>query len=310
MIFKRSSSVLFLDPNSTEALPYSKGERVDIILSPALYWVKKIKLPITNLREVKKLLPSLFEESLPEGIYSYSLYKKEDEFIAFAYEDKKILALLSEKGISLSDINSIHFAQSEFEELESALKVSETQGMCLKDSLVVLAPLSWMKSYESLNTKDLKLSKHTIKLQQFSHLVDKKSLYTIGAILVLFALILSVELFVATSKRDAIVAEKEKLNAKYKLQATSFQNRATHKKYTQIHQTQTKLRAAIGTFLSLRLKPMQKVTLIEYKNRLLHVTIKGVNEQNKRALIAQLDSKKLKYRSSFSKDSIKVEVKL
>jgi len=310
MKFKRSSRVLFVDPSVDTVFSLDKGEKVDLILSPSLYWVKKITIPVKSVREVKKLLPSIFLDSLPEGHYSYSAYKKEDDFIAFAYEDKKILALLAQKGIGLSSIHSIHFAQSEFETLEGALEINEMESIYLKDDLVVVVPTVWLKESEPLVLEDKKLSKHTIKLQQFGHIVDNKSFYMIGTILSIFIFILIVEIFLTHSKIDTIANAKDSLFSKYKLQSTMFQNRSTFTKYNNIHTLQTELRAVISYFLSMPLRATQKITLIEYKEKKLMVTISGVIKGQERGIISRLNAKKVKYKLSFSGQNMKVEVKL
>ena len=310
MKFKRSSNVLFLDPQSTTTRVLEKGERVDIILSPSLYWVKKIKLPVKSVREVKKLLPSIFEDTLPEEKYSYTAYKFEDEFIVFAYEDKKILDLLSSRDISLSDVSSVRFAQSEFSSLESAFSINETQSIYVKDSLVVVAPSAWLENPQKMLTKDMHLSKFTIKLQQFSHIVDNSNLYKIGTVLGVLALILLVEIFVASSKRDDIESAKDELFTKYKLQSTMMQNRSTLSKYTKIHKKQTKLRAVISYFLNMKLKQGQKITLIDYKNSVVSVVFSGIKKGNERKIISQLKSKKINFQHSFSSENMKVEFKL
>ena len=310
MKFKRSSNVLFLDPRSKTLRVLQKGERVDIVLSPSLYWVKKIKLPVSSVREVKKLLPSIFEDTLPEGKYSYTAYKLENEFIVFAYEDKKIIDLLTSKEISLSSVKSIHFAQSEFETMESAFSINETQSIYVKDSLVVIAPTVWLDETRKISTSDMELSKHTIKLQQFSHIVDNSSLFKIGSVLAALAIILIVEIFVASSKRDAIETSKEALFSKYKLQSTMIQNRSTLSKYTKIHTKQTKLRETMSYFLSIKLKQGQKISHLEYKNTSLTVVFSGMKRGSERRVISQLKSKKLKFQHSFNNDKMRVEVKL
>jgi len=310
MNFNRSSIALFLDPSSTAIMEYEKGEKFNVILSPSLYWVKKIALPVKSVREVKKLLESIFEDSLPEGHYSYTAYKSGDEFLVFAYEDKKILALLNAKGINTVDISSIYFAQNEFSSLEGALKINATQSMYLKDEVLVLAPSSWISESRELDLSSVALSKRTIKLQQFGHIVDNKSLYRVGAILVTLAIILMVEIFVASSKKDAIVELQDEVFSKYKLQSTMFQNRSTKSKYKNIHKTQTKLRQYISYFLTMKLKKMQKIILIEYKNRILYVTLRGAEKGQERSITSQLDSKGVKYKVSYSGENMKVEMKI
>lgn len=308
--FKSNATTLFIDPNFEGSLEYESGKKVNLILSPSLYWVKKLSLPISSLREVKKLLPSIFEDTLPDSHYSYTAYKSGDDFIAFAYEDKKIFDLLKKLGISYSDVASLHFAQSEFESMEVAYEINASESMYLKDSLLVLAPSSWLKETLPLDVKALTLSKHRVKLQQFGHIVDNSSLYKIGAILVVLALILMVELFVANSKISDVQVAKDELFSKYKLQATMFQNSASMKKYTKIHTRQTKLREYISYFLSMKLKPTQKLTLVEYKNATLYISISGAAKGKERRITSQLNSKGVKFKTSFNDDTMKVEMKL
>jgi len=310
MKFKRSSNVVFLDPQDRDKRVPKSTDKLDIVLSPSLYWVKKIKLPLSSVRAAKKLLPSIFEDTLPEGTYSYSIYKFEDEFMIFAYEDKKIIDLLTSREIPLSDVNSVRFAQSEFAELESAAHINETQSIYVKDSLVVVVPSSWLSESNPLVTQSMTLSKHSIKLQQFGHIVDNSSLYKIGAILGALVLILLVEIFIASSKRDTILESKDALFSKYRLQSTMIQNRSTLNKYSKIYKKQTKLRETIALVLSLKLKGEQKISLIEYKNAILIVSFSNTPEGSERRLLSALNTKQLKATHSFKGDTMRVEVKL
>jgi len=308
--FKHKSSVLFLDPQSEIDGLYEKGQKVDILLSPSLYWVKKMTLPVSSIREVKKLLPSIFEDSLPESHYSYTAYKSGDAFMLFAYEDKKILDMLSAKGIASADISSIHFAQSEFDTFEGAVEINETQSMYVKDEIVVVVPTEWLAESSRLETHNIKLSKHTIKLQQFGHIVDNSSLYKIGIILGILIVVVMVEIFMTNAKLNTINDAKDEIFSKYKLQATMIQNRSTMSKYSKIHLQQTKLREYIADFLTMPLKKNQKITHISYKNGLLSVKIKGVKKNEVKRLFTKFDAKKVKYKLSYEGESIRVEMKL
>jgi hypothetical protein len=299
-----------LNPPLDKEIVVAKGKRVDIILSPSLYWVKRLSLPVKSVRDVKKLLPSVFEESLPSGHYSYYAYKHEDEFIAFAYEDKKILEAIHNAGIASTQVGGVYFAQSEFEHLQTAVKVSDTQALYIKEALILLAPLHWFKEPEALSLDALKLSKHKINLQQYGHIIDPKSLYKVGVLLTLFALILGGELFIAKSKLETLQQKKEAIFSKYKLQSSTLQNEASLKKYTRIHTTQIKLRHYISLFLQLKLKENQKITLIDYKNKNLSITISGVKQGMQGAIEAMLKQEKVPYKSSFHGDSMKMEIKL
>ena len=228
----------------------------------------------------------------------------------FDYEDNKIINAIKDAGIELSSINNIFFAQSEFESLEGAVSVNETQSMYLKDSLLVLVPTAWLKESVPMRLEGITNSKHTITLQQFGHIADNSSLYKIGAILGAFAIILMFEIFITSSKRDNVLEAKEALFSKYKLQSTMFQNKASYKKYLKIHKIQTNLRLTLVYFLNMKYKEGQKITLISLKENKLSITISTTPKGSERSILSQLNSKKLKYTQSYSGKNMKVEIKL
>ena len=308
--FKRSSRLLFLDPLHPHLVEYEKGEKFSIILSPASYWVQKVSLPVKYIREVKKLLPSLFEDILPEGNYSYTAYKRDDAYFIFAYEDKKILELLQLYGINMADISSVHFAQSEFEALETPLRVNEREALYSKDGIVGIAPVEWFAELQDLKLEALQLSKYHLKLQQYGHIVKSSSLYKIAGLLGALILLLFAESFITSQKIQKIDASKEQLFSKYKLQSTMFQNRSLESKYKKIHQKQSRLRERISYLLSMPLQKSQRVTLIEYKNSLLKAKISGVKQQEEQKVLHFLKKKKVKLQESLHKDQLQLEMQI
>ena len=50
---------IFIDPLTVFDLQIEEGAVYDVILSPALYWIRRFTLPTTSLHEAKKLLPSV-----------------------------------------------------------------------------------------------------------------------------------------------------------------------------------------------------------------------------------------------------------
>lgn len=267
MKFNEQNRIVFLDPHSS--IEISSDEKIDIILSPSLYWVQKVKLPVKYIREVKKLLPSLFEDILPDGHYSYSAYKDDEDknsFFIFAYEDKKIIDLASSFGISSSNIASVRFAQSELSDLQGGVKINESQSIYVKDGIVTLVPCCWIEEKGNIDLESLKLKKHTITLEQFGHIVDNSSLYKIAAVLIMFSLLFFSEYFITKQKIASLEEQKKELYKKYDLKPTMFQNKAILKKYKSIHEHQTKLREE----LSKKLK-QNNIKLITYKNNNLKV---------------------------------------
>ncbi len=308
MIFKKKTKILFLDPNSE---PTEVSGAVDIILSPSLYWVKKITLFVKRVGEVKKLLPSIFEDILPEGKYNYSVYKgnTNSEFLVFAYEDKKILDTLNKQNISISSIASIHFAQSELSYLPKAIKINENESIYVKDEIVVIVPNMWGGNDE-LDLNQVTLSKHKIILQQFSHIVDTKNLYKIFAVLLIFIVLTFSELYITHQKTNDIIEQKNNLYAKYSLKPTMIQNKIILKNYRNTHKKQMKLRESLSHILALSLKQNEKMTLLNIKNNKIIINFNGIKNKNFTHITSYLNIKNVKFTSTYKDDILQLEVRL
>ncbi len=305
--FKKRYQSLFLDHETV--VPHA-DDKFNIILSPSLYWVKKVSLPLQNVRDVKKLLPSLFEEILPNGNYSYSAYKKSDDFFIFAYEDKKILDLLSQKNISLSNVASVHFAQSEFDTIEGAIKINASQSIYVKEEIVVIVPSLWVQDISKLNFRDIQLSKHSITLQQFGHVVDSKSLFKIGTVLLVLISLITAEYFITSYKISEMTQLKDELFSKYNLKSTMMQNSAILKKYDTLYTNQIKLRETLALLLALKLTPSQELTKVNFKNNTLQADFSGIAEGTETNILKTLQEQNINFKSFFKDKSWHVEISL
>jgi len=310
MNFKSKHQTIFLDPNSQVALSLQAKEKLNVVLSPSLYWVQRVSLPVKYVRDVKKLLPSLFEDILPEGSYSYSAYKSDDEFYIFAYEDKVILDTLTKQGANVALVANVYFAQSELSGISQSKIVSQEESLYLKDGLLTMVPRSWVESNETLNLKDIELSKHSITLQQFGHIVDNKSLYKIAAVVLVISLLILSEYIITSQKVSDIQNAKEKLFTKYKLKSTMFQNEAMFKKYNFIHTKQMNLRKTVATLLALKLNSNEKISILELKNARLNVVFSGVSKGQEFRIKKALKLKGIAFKDSFKAGSWHLEIVL
>jgi hypothetical protein len=306
--FKQKTQTVFLDKNSRVTL--LDDTKYHIILSPTLYWIKREKLPLKYLHEVKKIAPTLFEEILPEGDYSYSIYKEDEYFVLFAYEDKKILSLLAEKGILLADIATISFAQSAFTQLQKPVAISSETILVKKDDIVVVLPAEWYEDVEALQNIELKPSKHTIKLEQFSHIVDKKTLYKLGAILGVFGVIVAVEYLLYSKALAHLRQENEQVFKAHKLKPTLMQNKAILSHYESISLRQERLREYISYILKAKLSKNQKIDAISYENKKLRVVFEGLQGNALKRVLAPFYKDKAKVDIHKSKNQTIVEVAL
>lgn len=305
--FKNSYETLFLCSTCQKVEPTQK---INLILSPEYYWVKKLSLPVKYTREAKRLLPSIFEDSLPPANYSYMVYREGDQFIAFAYEDRKILEAIESKGIAFSNIAHIYFAQSELSTLEVPHAITEQQTLLVKDSIVLLLPSSLVPAQKSLDLDGLTLSKHRVTLTQFGHIVDTKSLYRIASMLLFIIFLLGGEYLITLHKKGQIESAKEALFEQHSLKPTMMQNEALLKKYSTIFQKQSDLRQALDLLTNMKHSKEIGIEEISFKNAKLHFVLRGVSKESETSIKKEFESKKFAVSAKFKDSLWHVEVSL
>ncbi|MEN4053654.1 hypothetical protein [Sulfurimonas indica] len=306
--FKTQATALFLDVKSNYSLDADK--QYAIILSPALYWVKRVSLPVKHIRDAKKLAPSVFEETLPQGNYSYDAQKEaEGVFLLFAYEDKKILDLLLEKNIANNSVRSISFAQEILDDDEK-YQLDNERVIVKKEGIVTILPAAWFEGLQALDMASLNMPKKSIKLEQFGHIVETKTLYMGALLLACFTLLLGVEYFVYSEQKATLEEEKTALFSKYKLKPTMMQNRAILAHYTKIDKEQEHLRMYLKYLEKIVLKLDEHIEHIRYKNHILTLTLQGVTNQESRRVLAVLVKNSIPFTKKFEKEKLFVEIKL
>ncbi|MFT5659643.1 MAG: hypothetical protein ACI9TV_000265 [Sulfurimonas sp.] len=303
--FNQKIDTIFLDTHSKK---FEIEDKVNVIISPSLYWVKKVALPVKYIRDVKPLLVSLFEDILPTGNYSYHAYKKGNDFFIFAYEDKVVLDLLKNKGISSSQLNNIYLSQSEFDTISNPIAIDENQSLYVKNDLVILLPSSFFDAQESLDINNRTLSKHNIRLNQFGHIVNSKSLYTLVGIFSLLIVLLSVEFFIVHDKTLKIQDLKDNLFTKHSLKATMMQNRSMLKDYSSLHERQMRVRKYMGYMLSMNLEDTQKISLVHLKGKKLIVEFTGIVKGTQVKIEKELNKHGVKLKTRFKSDIWQVEM--
>jgi len=303
--FNKQFKTIFLDIESNN---FNTHDNVNIILSPSLYWVKKVSLPVKSIRDAKPLLASIFEDILPSGIYNYDLYKSDDDFFVFAYENKKILELLDAKGLKSSQINHIYFAQSELSNLKGAMKINKTQSIYVKDEIVVLLPCCWIKESGKINLNTLQLSKHHINIQQYTHLIDEKSLYKIVGLSAFFTLLVFVQYILILQNINQFNIKTDNIFSSYSLKPTKMQNLFLLKEYEKIDKKQIALRRYIANILTLNLTDGTKLTMLNSNTKKLIAIFKNVNKSSYKNIKMQL--KDMKYSSNLTSNKLTLEFKL
>ena len=306
--FKQQGQLLFLDRNTDVTV--DPKQKYFILLSPSLYWVKKVTLPLKYVHEVKKIAATLFEEVLPKGNYNYYVVKEDEDFLVFAYQDSMLLSLIADKGIALNQISGISFAQFVFNDLDQALKIDEENVLTQENGMVVILPSLWFEDAKRLDTTLLEAPKQRIHLEQFSHIVDSKTLYKIVVLLLFFAGLLIAEYTYFLQEKNQIESAKDQLFSHYKLKPTLMQNRAILAKYKKHDQKAQKLRTYIDYFLKAHYGKSEKISSIDYDGTTLKVTLEGVKERDIQRLLTRFYKEKIKINTSKKADKLIVEVKI
>jgi hypothetical protein len=109
--------VFLLHKNSN----FSAKGKIDIVLSPELYWCKNFSIPVVKEHEIKLLLPTYFDDYIEDTSlcnYYFIPLSEPKMYLCFAYKQDDIIQALTQSGLNLSQINKMYFAQNEFKEFE------------------------------------------------------------------------------------------------------------------------------------------------------------------------------------------------
>jgi len=226
MNFFESSTgkIVFFTKNSPE---YLSGE-YSVVLSPQFYWVKRVKLPVKSEYKAKKLAPSVFEGSLPEGEeYFYDVKHEKDRgtFIVIAYSKEYIYNAIREKFSPSAKIKGVYFAQYELEGLKSCIAIDKDISLGNVDGLLIQVPSVCVYSDDNVRKYIPKISLSTKKIKidnlQASGDVGDYLYYIVFLVLFLLSQILTYSAY----KSDLNFYDKQKIQitSKYHLPKTSFE---------------------------------------------------------------------------------------
>jgi hypothetical protein len=307
MLFNPPAQTLFVDTH-TPAL--QSDMMLDIILSPSLYWVKRQQLPVRYLREVKKLLPSLFDEMLPEGTYSYNAYKENGHFVLYAYNDKAILDLLQSKGIKPSQIRNVYLAQSEFNQAETALQSGDGNVLSVQEGIVVKLPVSFVESSVPMELETHKCSSHAIDLARYAHIADRGSMVRFGAFMAVLTLLFAFEWGIVADKTAALEAKRADVFGQHGLKSTMLQNEAILNRLETRYRSQSDLRLATSKLLALKLKKGEHINFMTLDGKLLKASLQTPTQKRADAIASELERSGLKVKHTFKSKLLELEVSL
>lgn len=222
---KKNTTKLFCNKNYKHSP--MQDQELDIILAPEFYYVRKFTIQVKTTKEAKKFLPSLFDEFLPQGEFEFYCIKlDENSYLAFAYENLKILDFLKKANFNISKIASIRFAQTEYLDFQDKLLVHENKNYSYENGILLSLPFNLSQKQE-LNlekaTQNIELSKHKIDFKFYNTVIDKKVIISISVIFIIISLVNFAKSYNTNSQISYFEQEKEKIKQEYSLPQTTFQ---------------------------------------------------------------------------------------
>jgi len=259
----------------TQSIELNKNEKVDIVLSPAFYWVQDVKLPVKYEFQAKNLLPSIFDGILSEGNYSYKAYKKvsdfgkSDDWLVYAYDDTIISKKLDSLKINDSLIHSIYFAQSELSNTSNAIKIDENSALVKHDNILITMPLSLTNETKDINEvfKLNKRSSQAVNINRYTNLlISEKSINIIAVTLIAFIGLFLTEYMINKNSLKELYTQSAKIAQTYRLPTTSFELNSMKKGLKKIASNQENIRAKTEYILNAPLKKGEHLLSLELKN--------------------------------------------
>jgi len=305
--FEKEKEIYFVTKHSK----IDKRGKFSLILSPEFYWIKKESLPVKRVYEAKKLAPSVFDGFLPDGDYSYLVYKDGEEFVLIAYDKEKILEDLLEVVEDLDDVEEIRFAQTEFEKRDECVNVDDKSSLVWIEDIAVFIPRICAEGGISIEDllKDVKLSKYKIRVSQ-KDLLDTKTLILYAIPFVILSASFLIEYAVYKKAIKEMESKKESIIVKYHLPRTSIQLNSIKTSLLSTYKKQKKIRDFIDFISELRIEKNEFLKSISVTDKEASLSIK-LSSSSRKEKIKRYISKKYKImKESMQGDILNLEIRV
>jgi len=284
--------------------------KVDLILSPEFYWVRVFEIPVKSKHDALDVLPTLFEDVLPQGEFSYHVIKEEKQkYLCFAYENKNILECIKKSNLNLSQINNIYFAQTEFKEISRFVSGKNAFMYSLDDILIKVPPILIQDAINIDQVLDThKVSAHKVKIKFYSSLINSKLIYTFMSI---FAVLITLNVFkyVVYNKNISILEVKSaQVKKSYNLPRSMLETNSVVSKMKRKIIKGTKLRESLDYIFDFKNRQTKgKLKQVNYSGNSIKLLFEDISYSQVKTYL----SKKFKIiKNSKNKNQVRFEVKI
>ena len=224
------------------------NESVNIMLTPQFYTLKREALPVKYSYQAKRIAPSLFDGLLEEGHkHEYFVAKEENTWLFIAYDLEKIQDFLHEKGLDLTLVSKMYFAEQARENFSAPVMTGDKEALVNFDEQLVMVPkavladdVSFIEPDESFTPK----KGITLEGGEKSFLTKKES-YTLAGIFLLFAFAFVFEGVRYDGENEEENAKVQALLVSYPSLQSSYTRDSIASKYEDIDKKERKKREII-----------------------------------------------------------------
>ena len=307
-LFQNSAQLFFLHQH---AVPQKEGT-FDVVLSPQFYWVKKVSLPVKRAGEAKKLAESVFEGSLPEGVYSYEVIPAGDgEFILIAYNRDEIAQKLGTFFTDNAKVQSVRFAQYECAGLDECCSIDDESSLVNLNGLLMQIPRNCTDPKLRIDDylKGIKPTSHKVKLGSLDvEVMDRRTFVYLAAAVVLFMSAYVLEYVDYKKEAAKLEAAKSALIRKYDLPPTTMQLNSIKNRLFKTFQKQKKIRETLFALSKIPLSKKEYITQMDIDDKTATVAFSVPDASRAKALRQELARKFKLLDSSVGDNSVKVKI--
>jgi len=246
LVSNKETQKIFLTTNSK--LKNLTNSKFDIIVSPEFYWARKFEIPVKTEAQARHVLPTLFEDIVEDiTTLTYQVIKlEENQFLCFAYNNKKIYEAVKKIHIPTSQINAFYFAQNECKEFNS-FEVDGLKYMYTNEGILVKVPNTLLPDAISLEKviNKIKPTSHKLQIKLYSDVISSKFYYVLFAISAVLILINFIKYFDYSNQISKLEEKELKVKQLNKLPSSMLQTSSILKKYDSKILKETKKREAI-----------------------------------------------------------------
>lgn len=251
LVSSKETEKIFLTSN-TELFEISG--KIDIIVSPEFYWVRKFEIPVKTEAQARHVLPTLFEDIVEEvSTLAYQVIKLEDnQFLCFAYSNKRIYDAIKKTNIPTSNISSIYFAQNECKNFR-IFHIDDLAFMYTNEDILVKIP-NTIEVEELIPLRrvlqNIETSSYKLQVRFYNDVISSKFYYTLFTIFGILIFANFFKYFTYSNEIDNLKNKIENTRKSNNVPASMLQVNSILKKYSTSINKENKKREAISYIFS------------------------------------------------------------